>query len=441
MRATPGLQPGGRLLHGVQGACRLCSRRPGPYAWRVTALRVSRLSSRWDLWLPFAAFLVAVSLLALGITATRALRESRGLALEGLVMRQAHAVERDLRDAGPEAAQAILERSLREGPAAITGLSLISPFGTVDAQAGSLQGPTQEMDLFLGPSWRPNGARPRSMPRMGEPGGFQGGRRTLRVAVSPDAARASLVERSVTPAAACAGALVVALAVLGGRLLVRQREEQAQEAIRRRLEGLGRAGAGLAHQLRNPLATLKGSIQLLLESPPPGSEKRLRAALHQAIRLEALITQLLDYARPPRPEIADLDLGSFLRELAAGDARLRLQVPGALAVRADPEHLRQILVNLLDNAGAASPEGSLVELTAHARDRHVEIVVADRGPGPGDDPERLFEPYVTGRADGTGLGLPIARALAEANGGSLQLRPRPGGGALAVLTLPRGSAA
>ncbi|HEX6865190.1 MAG TPA: HAMP domain-containing sensor histidine kinase [Thermoanaerobaculia bacterium] len=403
----------------------------------MTAPHSSRLATRWDLWLPLAAAVVAAFLLTLGITAARALRESRDLALEGLVMRQAHEIERELRESGPEAAPEILERSLREGSQAVLGIALVSPLG-VDVQAGSLQGPTRDLELFLGRGWRPAGAG--FGMGMGQPA-FQGGRRTLRIALSPSAARASFVERSVAPAAAGAGVLVFALAVLGGRLLVRQQEEQAREAIRRRLEGLGRAGASLAHQLRNPLATLKGSIQLLLESPAPGSEKRLRSALEQAVRMESLIGQLLDYARPPRAEPAELALGRFLERLADGDARLRVEAGGAPAARVDPEHLRQILENLVENALAASPEGSPVEVAVHGRDQQVEVVVADRGPGPGDDPERLFEPYVTGRANGTGLGLPIARALAEANGGSLLLRPRPGGGTLAVLTLPRGGAA
>lgn len=394
---------------------------------------------RWDVWLPLAAVLVAASLLALGVTAGRALRESRALALEGVVTRQAHEVERELREGGPAEARAILERSLANGSSTVAGLALVSPGGAVDAQAGSLAGTIHETDLFLGPGWR-----------MGSPGrmggqGFQGGRRTLRVALSSGGAggagRASFVERMVAPAAAGAGVLVIALAVLGGRLLARQREELDREAVRRRLEGLGRAGAGLAHQLRNPLATLKGSLQLLLESPPPESEKRLRAALGQAVRMEALIGQLLDYARPPRAEPQDLELGPFLAELAGRDARVRVEAGGAPAARVDPEHLRQIVINLLENARAVSPDGSVLEVTASGRDHRVEIVVADRGPGPGEDPEHLFEAYVTGRADGTGLGLPLSRALAEANEGSLVLRPRPGGGALAVLTLPRGGPA
>lgn len=404
-------------------------------------MRPSALTARWDLWLPLAAALVAAFLVTLGITAARALQESRALALEGLVMRQAHQLERELREAGPASAPAILERSLRQGPAAVSGLALLSLSGAVETRAGAQQGNSLEMELFLGRGWRPPAAGfPGGMPGVGQPG-FSGGRRLLRITLAPGASRASFVERSVAPSAVVAGILVVALAVLGGRLLVRQGEAQAREAARRRLEGLGRAGAGLAHQLRNPLATLKGSVQLLLESPAPGSERRLRAALDQAERMESLIGQLLDYARPPRAEPVDLDLVPFLEKLAGGDSRLRVLAGEALTVRVDPEHLRQILDNLLENAQAVSPEDSLVEVSAQSRDREIEVVVADRGPGPGGDPERHFEPYVTGRTDGIGLGLPIARALAEANEGSLSLRRRPGGGALAVLTLPRGDSA
>ena len=102
----------------------------------------------------------------------------------------------------------------------------------------------------------------------------------------------------------------------------------------------------------------------------------------------------------------------------------------------DPEHLRQVLDNLIANALAASPEGEPVELAVAGRRQTVIVTVADRGPGPGDDPEELFEPYVSRSGGGTGLGLAIARNLAEANGGALRLETRAGGGCTAVLTLP-----
>ena len=104
-------------------------------------------------------------------------------------------------------------------------------------------------------------------------------------------------------------------------------------------------------------------------------------------------------------------------------------------VSADPEHLAQIIENLVDNAEAFSPTGGGVDIAACLKHDRLEIVIADRGPGPGLEPEELFQPYVTTRADGTGLGLTIARTLAEANSGDVTLRPRDGGGCEAVLTV------
>ncbi|HPK66680.1 MAG TPA: sensor histidine kinase, partial [Thermoanaerobaculia bacterium] len=106
---------------------------------------------------------------------------------------------------------------------------------------------------------------------------------------------------------------------------------------------------------------------------------------------------------------------------------------GATAL-ADPEHLRLIFDNLLDNALEADSER--IEVRARRRRNGIELSILDRGPGPGPDPEQLFEPYVTSKASGTGLGLPLARSLAVANGGSLRLVPRAGSGTEALLWLP-----
>ena len=231
---------------------------------------------------------------------------------------------------------------------------------------------------------------------------------------------------------------LLGLATLGGRLLVRQRIAAEDEARRRRLEALGQAGAGLAHQLRNPLATVKGSCQLVREEVPEGWVRtRLDAAVAESARMERLLGRLLDFARPPEPQVEPVAVLELLTEAALRDPRLRVKAgaPGPTAL-VDPEHLHEVLANLVDNALAAAPAGEPVELDASSRGGEVTVVVADRGPGPGDDPESLFQPYLSRRADGTGLGLPIARSFAEANGGRLHLRARPGGGCEAVLTLP-----
>jgi len=190
--------------------------------------------------------------------------------------------------------------------------------------------------------------------------------------------------------------------------------------------------------LRTPLATIKGSLQMIAEEGQGDTlQRRARAAVSQAERMERMLGLLLDFAKPPTPEPEAVDVAEVLEELVAGRQGIRTEVPPGVRVTVDREHLLQILENLTDNALAASPEGSPVEVSVFPRGSRVLFIVADRGPGPGEDPETLFEPYVTRRADGTGLGLPIARNLAEVNGGSLRLRRGEAGGTEAVLELPR----
>jgi len=243
--------------------------------------------------------------------------------------------------------------------------------------------------------------------------------------------------RFLLPFSVVVGLGLFALAVLGGRLLIRQQHEAEVESDRRRLQALGRAGAGLAHQLRNPLATIKGSAQLL-EEILKDHESRNRAGtiVTQADRMDRMLGTLLDFARPPAPEISTVDLCHALSELTRDVARVRVDVPASTTVDVDPDHLDHIVENLLSNALLHSPNDSIVEISGHTIGGQVEIQISDRGPGPGDEPEELFQPYVTHRPDGAGLGLTIARTLAEANGGRLTLVSRQDGGSTAVLILP-----
>lgn len=393
---------------------------------------------RWEVGLPAVAAVISAALVLLALTAASALRDRHALAVDGRVFRLGQRVERQLRDEGQEAAPQVLASELAAEAGFVVGLAVGGGVGAWEHEAG-LAGAAgwRELDLFLGPGWagggpgwrRGAGARGEDRPR------GRGGRRVLGVALAPAAAAPPAVARLLVPAAVVAGAILVGLAVLGGRLLARQREEAAREGERRRLEGLARAGAGLAHQLRTPLATIKGSCQLLEEGAPAGG-KRLATILEQTERMDRLLTRLLDYARPPQPEPRAVELRPALAELGERYPQLELAVPSGLAAWADPDHLEHVLANVVDNAASFSSHGGAVRVAAAVRAGWAEIRVADDGPGPGEDPEQLFEPYFTSRADGTGLGLPIARALAEANGGSLHLEAGPGGGTVAVLRLP-----
>lgn len=409
-----------------------------------------RKRPRWDVTLPVVALVAASVMVAFAWMAASSARERARLALDGRVLGVAHRVELALRDQGLEAASQVLQAVLQDAAAEVSGLRLLSPDGRPVAAAGEPgdDGPLRRVTLFLGPGGR-GGGPPAGFTRgAGSHGGARlsggasgarrgRGRYTLEISLRRGVGGPPLAARLILPVAALAGLVLVALAVLAGRLLERQRLEVLEAAQRRRLEELGRAGAGLAHQLRTPLATIKGSCQMAAEDvEDPPVRRRLEVALEQVQRMERMLGRLLDFARPPRPEPETVEMGPFLEELAGRWSGVRAGAGSACVARADREHLVQILENLVENALAVSPEGEAVEITAASRGGRVVVTVADRGPGPGEDPEALFQPYLTGRADGSGLGLPIARNLAEANGGSLVLRPRAGGGTEAVLELP-----
>jgi len=399
--------------------------------------------SRWHIWLPAVAAVASAGMIFLAATATRALDERQELALDGRVLGVAHGVELGLRDEGMAAAQEILQRQVADSSGDLTGLTLLSPGGDVQASAGehARGAVTREVDLFVGGGGRRGRGRrgPDFDPRRDRRSG--GGRAILRVDLAAAAVATPVAARLLLPVTAAFALALFALALFGARLLRRQGREAQLTAARRRLEALGRAGAGLAHQLRTPLATIKGASQLMVEEAdgearnPEATEQlrgRLETVLTQVERMQLMVSRLLDYARPPRPEPRTLAVAETAREVAANAA-----VPPDLQVRADPEHLREILEILVDNARKASPPGAAIEVAGDTRGEHALIFVRDEGGGPGSDPEHLFEPYVSGRADGTGLGLPIARTLAEANHGSLVLAERETGGCEATLTLPR----
>jgi two-component system sensor histidine kinase HydH len=245
-----------------------------------------------------------------------------------------------------------------------------------------------------------------------------------------DALEARARRGVVLAAAAAAGALVIAA------LYARQRR-RADEA--QRLAALGQMSAVLAHELRNPLASLKGHAQLLERALPEGEAPRLKAerVVGEAVRLERLIDDLLAFVRSGQLARAPTELGALVRgvvdERGAGRATLRADAELTLAV--DRERLRQVLVNLVDNA-MQSGEGA-IEISLRRDGSQVELAVRDHGRGiAAADLPHLFEPFYTTRTQGTGLGLAIARQIVELHGGTIVAETPPDGGARFVVRLP-----
>ena len=217
----------------------------------------------------------------------------------------------------------------------------------------------------------------------------------------------------------------------------------AQAAKAERLASLGRVAAGIAHEIRNPIA----AIRLRAENALAGDETRQRPALEaslvQVARVDRLVSELLAMTQRRTPVPAQVALRPFLSALA--DQHRRPEAASIL-VEADGSHasfdaelIGRALDNLLLNALRHTRPDGCVTLRADRAPGSLRLSVSDTGSGvDGAIRSRLFEPFATGRPDGTGLGLAIAREMAEAHGGSLSLsEPEHGSGAVFILALPQ----
>jgi signal transduction histidine kinase len=238
---------------------------------------------------------------------------------------------------------------------------------------------------------------------------------------------------------------------------------RAYEAERKTVEELRRLStlradfvSLVSHELRTPMAAVIGSAQTLQqrwrELTADQRESFLELIAGETGRLAGLISDVLDTSRIDAGtftfRFSDVDLGGLVRdsvaaaELSSDEVGLRAEVQEPLPmVRGDPERLRQVLMNLLDNAIKYSPSGDEVQVRAYAEDGRVRVDVRDRGSGIAREDQRLiFEKFgrvTTGNArPGTGLGLFIARSIAEAHGGSLEVASAPERGAVFTLDLP-----
>jgi two-component system sensor histidine kinase HydH len=253
--------------------------------------------------------------------------------------------------------------------------------------------------------------------------------------------------RNLTVSAAASLALLV-LSLLAWRALHARQRALLRQAELEHLARLGRLAAVLAHEIRNPLGTIKGFAQLLEEQAAPALKALAAPIITESERLERLVNDLLAYGRPRQPVVDQIQLRALLDQVAESCRRgagrpLEWEpesVPAEFTLETDPDLLKQILLNLLRNAAeaaSASPQPRIV-LAARSLAGEVEFEIRDNGPGFSEEAlRRAFEPFFTTKTSGTGLGLAISRRLAEVLGGTLEVRNAPEGGALAVLRLPR----
>lgn len=224
------------------------------------------------------------------------------------------------------------------------------------------------------------------------------------------------------------------IGVSGDTVIYVEDMEQAVERARQiKLAALGRLTANIAHEIRNPLSSVSHAGELLLEEKRNDVQQRLIRIIHDnTARIERIIRDVLEVGRRDRVSAEDFELGVFCRGLLE-EYLVRARVPegvvsidleGEYAVRFDRVHLYRIVTNLLDNACryASGTPGSVRILVAPEDDGRCSLSVCDDGPGiPASDHAKVFEPFFTSHANGTGLGLYMARELADANGASLEL--------------------
>ena len=222
--------------------------------------------------------------------------------------------------------------------------------------------------------------------------------------------------------------LVDALNAAGETLASERRRASAAE----RLAAVGRLAAGLAHEIRNPIAAMRlKSENALAAADISRKDAALGAILQQIGRLDALLRDLLDMTQSREPNTTLVDLEAFLRQAAEDHAELASSKGVSLSFKSpntssspilDPVQMRRALDNLLLNAIQNTPKGGQIVIEAAQRAGNLILCVADDGPGVSTDLQpRLFEPFVTSRAEGTGLGLAIVREIARMHGGDARL--------------------
>jgi len=226
--------------------------------------------------------------------------------------------------------------------------------------------------------------------------------------------------------------------------------ENSFEQVKRadRVAAVAQLGAALAHEIRTPLASIEGAVDVLEKKETP---EELRTEFWGIVRkecrrLEGLLTELLNFAKPRAPRLWQVDLAERIggvvslvkSSVSEGHTRIRVHTASGLpTVECDPDQIKQVILDLVMNALQAMPEGGEVTISARVEGSTVELSVTDEGEGiPEDLFDRIFEPYFTTRESGTGLGLAVVRQIVERHRGEIRVRNNDERGATFTVCLP-----
>jgi hypothetical protein len=226
--------------------------------------------------------------------------------------------------------------------------------------------------------------------------------------------------------------------------------EEAQDRLVRseRLATVGRLAAHVAHEIRNPLATIGGFSRSILRSPDntAKAQRNARIILDEVERLEQILANVMNFSKPGNPVFRERDINESVEAVCAFHENVFAERHVALhksldpkcpVLRFDPDQMRQVLINLIQNGLDSMPNGGELTMLTRAQQDHVEIVVADTGQGMAEDIlESLFQPFFTTKVGGTGLGLSVSQKIIHDHGGDIAVRSKPGAGSSFTISLP-----
>lgn len=245
-----------------------------------------------------------------------------------------------------------------------------------------------------------------------------------------------------------------ALALLAGGLLERElRSRTKAEDMRLQLERshkmslVGQIAAGMAHEIKNPLASIKGAVEILCEDGTSQKDKTEFKAivLKEVKRINASVGDFLELAKPSETTLAVLNLADTVRsslkqvqpQAMKNEIKIISRTEDPVIIAGDEEKIHQVMLNLLLNAVDATPDQSDIRVDLHTKAMEAIITIEDSGPGiDKDDVSRVFEPFFTTKSAGTGLGLAIAKSIVERHNGHIMLENMARGGARAEIRLP-----
>jgi signal transduction histidine kinase len=216
---------------------------------------------------------------------------------------------------------------------------------------------------------------------------------------------------------------------------------RAREIEAERLRAFRETARRVAHEMRNPLTPIRLAVAQLSRSAVPAQQEAIDVLVAESGRLEQLAREFTEFGRLPEGPAAQVDLAELLADLARTSVPPTMRValaldPGLPTLLGHYDPLRRAFGNIIRNAVEAADGQGQIDLAARADDGAVTIEFRDHGPGVAPDlADRLFDPYVTGKSGGTGLGLALAKQTIEMHHGTIAVRPTPGGGATFVVRI------